>query len=182
MSRSVYLHDERSDPPLRQILGSLLTRASHADMAVGHVRLLALDLSPAEVGRLARCRMLLGRLDAAMLDGVGLDGGRLGQLGGLLESGLVEVRSSSAVTWTPDFSVFRGLPAAPPFPNGVACLLGAHYFAQPPVTGPSFTCVFTDAALADAMRARFEQEWTAAHDVAEAVTGTIRRLHAGSYG
>lgn len=58
-------------PPLRGVLATLLSSADEADLAIAHVRLLAIDLSREESTALARCRMLLGRLDAAALGEIG---------------------------------------------------------------------------------------------------------------
>jgi hypothetical protein len=179
MNGRMHLHDERSDPPMRVVLGSLLSQATHADLAVAHVRLLALDLSSGEVARMRQCRMLLGRLDAAAFHGAPdamLAADKLERLAAFVESGVAQVRSSGASAWTPDFSIFRGLPAGAPFEDGVACLIGAHYFVQPGVPGAALTCVMSGRALAERLSARFEEEWGKAHDVSVAVVGMIHAL------
>ena len=176
----VHLHDERSDPPMRVVLGSLMARATHADLAVAHVRLLAIDLEPREVARLRSCRVLLGRLDASALnnapDAVHATE-RLDRLLAFVRSGIAQVRSSGASAWTPDFSIFRGLPADTPFEDGVACLVGAHYFMQPmTLPGAALTCVLSGRAVAARLEERFDEEWNKAHDVSEAVIETIQAL------
>ena len=62
MLGGVLLH-EHSEPTLRQVIGTLLSRSARADFAVGNVRLAAIDLSAVELGRVRSCRLLLDRLD-----------------------------------------------------------------------------------------------------------------------
>jgi hypothetical protein len=177
VSGRAHLHDERTEPGLRVVLGSLLSRATHADLAIAHVRLLAIDLTPREVARLRCCRVLLGRLDGSALHGgpdPALAAARLDGLLAFMRSGVAQVRSSGASAWTPDFSIFHGLPGDAPFQDGVACLVGAHYFAQPP--GAALTCVLSGRAIASRLTARFEEEWGKAHDVGVAVAETIHAL------
>jgi hypothetical protein len=179
MTTRAYLHDERSQPPLRTVLGSLLARATHADLAVAHVRLLAIDLEAAALPRLARCRMLLARLDGSSLASAParLRAGRLDRLRAFLASGVVEVRSPAASMWTPDFSVFHGLPRRPPFADGSACLIGAHYFGEPGTGGSAaFTCLLTGNAVVERAAARFEEEWLRAYDVGVVVAATIDEM------
>ena len=59
-----FLLDEQSQPPLRAVIGALLTSADSADIAVMRVRLAALDLREKELTRVSRCRILIGQLDA----------------------------------------------------------------------------------------------------------------------
>src|SRR5204862_7396660 len=60
------LLDERTSN-MRNVIGDLLQRASHADFAVARIRLAAVSLSAAELQHV-RCRVVLGRLDVASLD------------------------------------------------------------------------------------------------------------------
>jgi hypothetical protein len=77
--------------------------------------------------------------------------------------------------------VFRGLPHAPPFPGGGACLIGAHYLLMPPSgPGPALTCLLTGRSVVEHLAARFEEQWAGAHDVGVAVLDTIAALRAGA--
>ena len=44
-----------------------------------------------------------------------------------LHGGSVEIRSAGLGAWSPDFSIYRGSPG-----DDSVCLLGAHYFREPP--------------------------------------------------
>jgi hypothetical protein len=179
MTGIVLAHDAPGQPSLRYVLGTLLSRATHADIAVAHLRLFAVDLSDAERADLARCRLLLGRLDAAGLDEFGMtrDGAapRLDAFLHLLDTGHVEVRSGGTLAWVPDFSVFRGLPRTPKTPDGAVCLIGAHYFSRPlPGTGEALTGLVSAPASVRLASQRFAALWKRAHDVGEAVRSAIR--------
>jgi hypothetical protein len=65
------LLDERSQPPLRAVIGALLGSAREADIAVMHVRIAALDLHADELTHVRKCRILLGKLDAQALMATG---------------------------------------------------------------------------------------------------------------
>src|SRR5512147_1787924 len=131
--------DEAATPPLRLVIGSLLSRAVRADVAVEHVRLAHLDLTAPEL-RHVHCRLLLGRLDVDALSdlAVATRAARpLRAIGEFLESGRLEVRAAGLLRWRPDFSVFE-LPA----PDGPVSLVGALYFSDAAVAGgPALTCV-----------------------------------------
>lgn len=186
------LIDDTSQPTLRQRIGLLLSTCSTADIAVAHIRLAALDLSDRETGHVQRCRILLGRLEARALIGVGdgdiLNASRLvgvvaGDRSGIvvndermrtlltfLESGRVQVRSAGLGAWSPDFSVYRGLP------DGDACLLGAHYFREPPsIRGPSFTVLLKERPCIAMVGARFDALWETSHDVMEPIVSAMHR-------
>jgi hypothetical protein len=171
------LLDERRLPPLRQVIGRLMSVATRVDFAVSNVRLAAIDIGEAETGSIASCRFLLARLDARELTLLtASDARRREQLHGLrrfLESGRIEIRNAGTGAWHPDFSVYTGLRGVPAAQSN-ACLVGAHYFYQPLVaSGPSFTCVLTDAAAVAAARARFESVWEIGHDVGAIIRDTI---------
>lgn len=170
------LLDEYHDPPLRQTLGRLLTCARTADIALTHLRLAGLDLSPSEAGGLERCRVMLGQLDADVLFDAGASAAdardRLQLLTAFAKSGRLQMRTAPHHVWNPDFSVFGGLPA-----ERSAALVGAHYFGRPyPRFGIAFTCVLTSASAVRACRERFEQLWTDGYDVLPVVVDTLQRL------
>jgi hypothetical protein len=174
------LLDETRLPPLRQVIGRLMSVATHVDFAVSNVRLAAIDIGEAETGSIASCRFLLARLDARELTLLNAsDESRRKQLNGLrrfLESGRVEIRNAGTGAWHPDFSVYTGLRGAPAGKPD-ACLVGAHYFYQPLVaSGPSFTCVLTETAAVAAARARFQSIWEVGHDVSAIIRDTIDRV------
>jgi hypothetical protein len=171
--------DETGDPSLREVLGTLLATAAHADLAVSRVHLSAIDLSAAEASGMGRCRFLLGRLEAAGLSGIG-DGAErshLRTLHELLRSGRVEIRSAGMGAWAPDFSVFRNIRGAGRLPFTNVCLIGAHYFHHPlSAVGPSLTCVLAEPHAVELAARRFADLWQRAHDVQPAVLHTVARL------
>jgi hypothetical protein len=169
------LIDDRSRPALREQIGRLLSTCARAEIAVGNVRLPALDLTDSETRGVRQCRILLGRLEARALAGFDVPGAgaetRLRALLAFLCSGRVEVRSAGLGAWSPDFSLYRGLPD-----GSSAGLVGAHYFREPPSTnGPSFTALVTDAGAVALALARFEALWERSHDVLEPVVSAVRR-------
>jgi hypothetical protein len=172
-----HLLDEESPRPLRLVLGTLMAKARRADLAVARIRLGVVDLTPAEAGGLDRCRVLLGTLDVQSLE-AGPTGGRaaLETLRDFLASGRLLVRTSRTCGWTPDFSVFTGLPVMPSIPAGAVCLVGAHYFYQQPESGASLTAVIPDPRSIVLAARRFERLWSEADDVSYVVAETIERF------
>lgn len=159
-------------PSLRDIVGELLRTSRQADFALARIRLAAVDLLPQEMTGIERCRVLIGRLDAATLLDAAIDARRdaagrrrIAVLRELAMSGSLEARAAGIDGWSPDFSVFRG--SAGP----VASLVGAHWFHTPPA-GTAITAVLhaRDAA-ADivALAAAFERLWHSGHDVLDVV-------------
>ncbi|MEO5509204.1 MAG: hypothetical protein ABIS27_01140 [Longimicrobiales bacterium] len=178
------LVDDRSEPPLRAVIGTLLGTAGRADFAVGNVRLGAIDLTDSELERVCACRLLMDRLDVDMLaetaDVIGL-GGRLSRnlrtLHAFTLSGRLHVRAAGALRWSPDFSVMHELPESAMAPAGGACLVGAHYFSRPvALHGASFTCVLTDPAAISAATARFDQLWADGYDVLPVIRNLLEEL------
>jgi hypothetical protein len=178
------LIDDRSDPPLRTVIGTLLQHATQADFAVANVRLVAIDLTSSELQRIQCCRLLLDRLDVEMLADVSdaiRTGGpltrNLRELRLFAESGRLELRAAGPLRWSPDFSVMRGLPPSPLAPAGAACLVGAHYFSRPVMPGGvSFTCAITGPTAIDSAHRRFEELWGAGHDVLPVVRDLLDEL------
>jgi hypothetical protein len=183
----ISLLDEEGTPSARQVIGSLLAAATHAEIAVSHVRLGAIDLVDTETGRVQQCRVLLDRLDAgslASLAGHAVERAERDALALLrfITSDRVELRSAGISSWRPDFSIYRGLSACRPGHDArapartrAACLVGAHYFGQPPAA-PAFTCLIDDAAAVDVALRRFEQLWLRSHDVSDVVIAAVARL------
>lgn len=169
------LIDNAARPALRQRIGRLLATCMRAEIAVAHVRLAALDLTEEETRSVRRCRILLGRLEVRALTDFGFaDPGadeRMAALLAFLESGRVEIRSAGLGAWSPDFSLYRGAPG-----DDSVCLLGAHYFREPPSpNGPSFTALLSDPYSTAIALARFETLWARGHDVLEPVVSAVHR-------
>lgn len=171
-----HLIDEESPRPLRLVLGTLMAKSRTADLAIARIRLGVVDLTPAEAS-LGRCRVLLGTLDVHSLE-TGATGGHaaLETLRAFLASGRLLVRTVRTRGWTPDFSVFTGLPVLPSVPAGAICLVGAHYFYQQPESGASLTAVLSDPRSVALAARRFERLWREADDVAPVVGETIERF------
>jgi hypothetical protein len=172
------LIDERSIPTLRFTLGQLLASAKTADIAITHLRLAGLDLTSAEATGLEKCRVMLGRLDAAALNDASLEAEgfrhRVQLLRQFAHSGRLEIRTAPHHVWNPDFSVFSGLPD-----NECLALVGAHYFGQPyPLYGLVLTCVLKQPHAIRLCRSRFEELWQAGYDVLPVVADTLDRFAA----
>lgn len=170
------LVDERSEPSLRDRIAVALAGARRADFAVARVRIAGLDLGDAELGAVQRCRLLLGRLDAAMLldtaDGAARDrAGRrhLDALRRFAATGRLEIRCSGVDAWLPDFSIYQG--ARP------LALLGAHYFWQPaPAGGAALTCELREPADIARLQRRFDELWARGYDVLGVVREALAAL------
>jgi hypothetical protein len=171
------LLDHTSTLTVRQTIGRLMASSTHADLAVAHVRLAAIDLQAEEIGRLERLRLLLARFDAAFAaDAHALvnqphRADQLKRLLAFVESGRVEIRSTGVALWLPDFSVFHG--AGPE--QSETLLLGAHYFRELFTSnGTALTCIVLDgAAIARAARC-FDSLWEQGYDIRPAITDTLR--------
>lgn len=178
--------DERSGPrsgdrsgdqtgeSLRTLIAGLLMNAARADIALSRVRLAALDLTAPEVRSGARCRVLLGELDASvLLDAADAPAGErpgLRYLAEWLASDRLEVRSAGIGAWVPDFSVYEDRAGTS------TSLVGAHYFGSPQLSvGPSVTVVTIDESAARLLRDRFDELWRRAHDVVPAILDVVRR-------
>jgi len=166
--------DEAASPPLRLVIGSLLSRALHADVAVEHVRLAGLDLTAPELRRV-RCRLLIGRLDVEDLSDLAVAdpaANRLQAIGDFLESGRLEVRAAGLLRWRPDFAVFE----LPP-PHGSVALVGALYFTDAAVVGgPALTCALRAPVAAARLRRRFDDLWNQARDVGDVLHTELTAL------
>jgi hypothetical protein len=171
----VALIDERQQPPLRYTLGQLLARAKTADIAIAHLRVVGLDLTPSESGGLERCRVMVGHLDASVLFDAGVDDDmheRLMLLLRFARSGRLEMRTAPHHAWNPDFSIFSGLPG-----DRQAALIGAHYFGRPyPRFGLALTCVLDAPRALECCTARFDELWSAGYDVLPVVIETLELL------
>jgi hypothetical protein len=168
--------DEAGVPPLRLVIGSLLSRAVAADVAIEHVRLAAVDLTAPELGHV-RCRILMGRLDVEALSDLAVAdraSRRLRHIGDFLQSGRLEVRAAGLLRWRPDFSVFQ----LPP-PHGSVALVGALYFSDAAVVGgPALTCVIRAPAAVTRLRHRFADLWSQARDVGDVLRAELAALGA----
>jgi hypothetical protein len=173
------LLDERSRPDFRETYGALVSRARRLDVALTRLRLSTLDLTEAEVGRLARVRLLLAQVSAVALDAEAHAvlhrsdrAENLRRLAALLHTGRIEVRSAPLAAWSPDFSVFSG------DDGPVAVIVGPHRFERGGFGGPSLASVHGPDGAGRTL-ARFEDVWAAAHDISPAVTGILVRAERG---
>lgn len=169
------LLDEATTPPLRVVLGTLLSRADGADVAMAQVRLGHVDLSELELRRV-RCRLLLGHLDVATLTALGPSSvdaqRRLQAIARFLDSGRLDIRAAGLLRWKPDFSVFR-LPGS----DDAVALVGAHYFSDPDVVGgPALTCVLRTRTSVQRVQRRFTELWRHARDVRDVVRAELRNF------
>lgn len=166
--------DEAGAPPLRLVIGSLLSRARRAAVAVDHVRLAGLDLTAPEL-RQVHCRLLMGSLDVeALSDLAAADQAapRLGAIGAFIQSGRLEVRVGGLLRWRPDFAVFE----LPP-PHGAIALVGALYFTDAAVAGgPALTCVIRAPAAVARLSRRFDELWGRARDVGDVIRSELTTL------
>jgi hypothetical protein len=166
------LLDEDCTPRVRDVIGNMLTCADSAAFAVSNIRVAALDLAAAETQHVRRCRILLRQLeygDLGMLASPRFSR-QLTTLRDFTAGDRLEVRSAGIGGWSPDFSVFSGS-------MGLVCLVGAHYFRDPPVAqGPSFTCVVREQAAATRALRRFDELWEMGHDVRPAVIAVLETL------
>lgn len=176
------LLDGEGTTSLREALGALLGHCESASMAVSRIRLAALDLAPGDLARVARCRVLVGRLDAetAALPRTGdaREGARasLSLLQEFLRSGRVEVRSAGVDAWYPDFSVFQGLRTGPGRPSTAAVLLGGHAFGHAPAEGTFLTSLVIGADAGARATGHFERLWGSGYDVLPVVADMLERL------
>lgn len=163
--------DSRRGPELRVHVGRLLSESSDVALAMRRIRLARLDLSPIELGRVERCRVLLGRLDAETLAGSDAEdvSARTAALLDMASSGRLEVRAAGLTTWEPDFSVFTRK-------DGTSTLLfGCHQFGPQSVEALVMACAVDDSATIQTARMRFNELWERGHDALEAVTSALCR-------
>lgn len=160
------LLDQDSVPSVRDTIVRLMSNARSADLAVGDVRLGGIDLTAGEAAAVARTRILLGRLDASSL---ALRTEQLETLRAFASSGRLQIRCAGLQRWTPDFSLYRGLPGD----TNACLLLGAHYFRSPPANGMCFTACIVDPRQVVRAAARFERLWLEGYDVLPAILETI---------
>jgi hypothetical protein len=179
------VHHDASVPPLRELFGRLMATAAEADIAIARVRLSGLDLRAAELGGGLHCRVLVGRLGYASLDPPRDGSGRvqrehLVRLRDFIAAGGAEIRAAGRLEWSPDFSIFRGLPLASPTPAGSMCLVGAHYFHRPLESdGSAMTCLISEPLAVRTAADRFEALWRAGYDSGDAALDMIDRILAG---
>ena len=169
------LFDGRTTPGLRSVLGSALGESTDASFAIRRIRLARVDLLPDELRGVARCRVLLGRLDADTLaeTGASPSSARTAALLDMVASGRLQVRSASLLTWDPDFAIVGHATDAD------LLLFGSIQFMPPlpqrPIEELSLSCALRDPAMVRAATARFEELWERAHDALEAVTDALCR-------
>jgi hypothetical protein len=159
--------DEFTRPTMRETLSALMSASQRVDMAVANMRLAGIDVGGNEIGKLRKLRVVMGHLDADILQQT--ESRPIEQLQRLrlfAGSGLLEVRTVPRFRWQPDFSVFDH-----------AALIGAHYSELPyPVDGIALTCVLTDPRAIHRCARRFQQMWELGYDVLPVVVETLDEL------
>jgi hypothetical protein len=171
------LHDAATTPTVREIIGWFMANAEQADFAIANVRLAAIDLRPTEHSGLRRCRFLLSRIDAEFsADAAALTrdarAGNLQNLIRFIDSGRLEVRSTGAPRWTPDFSLYHGLGTA----RESAVMLGAHYFQLLHSKPVPLTCVLRELSAVRRAGENFERLWQDAYDVLPVIRETLEQV------
>ena len=171
------LHDATTQPTVREIIGWFMANAEQADFAIANVRLAAIDLRPAEHSGLRCCRFLLSKLDAEFSADAALltrdaRGGALENLLRFIDSGRLEVRSTGAPRWSPDFSIYHRLGAA----GESALLLGAHYFQMLHTRPVPLTCVLRERSAVRRASENFAKLWEDAYDVLPVIRETLEQV------
>lgn len=161
---------------LESTIRELVAASSDVAFAVEHVRLASLHRVSDVLPGVARCRIVLGRLDVHRLDLGGAQGDpqRLG-LQRLLDharGGSLQIRTAGALRWDPDFSLYHHADRR----CGSFCLLGAHYLAPPhPGIDWPLTCLLTGRRAVQHAVQHFEGIWTGAHDALGPIMETLER-------
>lgn len=167
---------ERAGPDLRTVYGGLFVEATRVQVAIRKIRLAGMSLGPAELASPRRIQVILAEINALTLASeaevlaLEADGRRrLEVLGGLLSTGVLEIRSAPLAGWAPDFSVFVV------GDGGRRALLGPHWFHRPfPHRGPAFASLHEGEAAALAGD-RFRELWGSAYDVGRPIQRTLEQ-------
>jgi hypothetical protein len=89
-----------------------------------------------------------------------------------VDSGRLEVRSTGAPRWSPDFSIYHGLGHT----GEAAMLLGANYFQLVQSQSVALTCVLRDPSAVNRAAKNFEQLWQDAYDVLPVIKETLEQV------
>jgi len=176
LSGSAGLFDERASQDFRSLFGDLLSRSETLETAILRIRLGAVDLSAHEVAHLRHIRLLVAEVSARTLEeeayALLVDPERrdcLRRVFGLLQRGILEIRSAPLGGWSPDFSVFS-LNEGP-----FAVLIGLHWFQKPFAhRGPAWGARFGPEEGRHAAW-RFRAIWDGAHDIGPAIHRLLDR-------
>ncbi len=161
---------------LESTIRELVSASSDVAFAIEQVRLSSLHRVADVLLGVARCRFVLGRLDAHRLDLDGVQGEtrRLG-LQRLLDhtrNGGLQIRTAGVLRWEPDFSLYHHADRR----YGSFCLLGAHYLAPPhPGIDWPLTCLLTGRRAVQHAVGHFEEIWTGGHDAIAPITEALER-------
>lgn len=170
------LMEEGQRPDFRDVFGHLARCSTSIDSAVTRIRLSTLDLTPGELGGVARFRVLLAEVNALSLDAearvlhtLHTRAPNLRFLTQLIEQGALRIRSAPLAGWSPDFTVFSDTGG----PSAVLC--GFHWFQRPyPHRGPALASLHFGDGAALASR-RFDALWEQAHDIGPTLWDILTR-------
>jgi hypothetical protein len=180
-ARAILL-DGRTGPGARAALGGLLARSTTADLAVGRVRLAAIDFRDADLASLDRCRVVLGQLDVhALIDAAEsatrspVAGANVAVLRRFIGTGRLELRSAGASRWRPDLCVLRGA-GLRRFSVGCELSIVGHLgIGLDAERGSSLTCLLAGEDACRVTAGAFDRLWADAHDVLDVVAETLDR-------
>jgi len=168
--------DERGPTSFRTLFGDFLSRSQTIETAILNVRLSAVDLSAQELEGLQSLRVLVAGANAQTVEGeayaLAMDPMKrenLSRLLGLLQTGVMEIRSAPLGGWSPDFSVFSD------DEGPQSLLLGLHWFHRPfPYRGPAWAARFGPEEASRA-HLRFQELWAGSHNIGPAVRKLMER-------
>lgn len=170
------LLQERGRPDFQDVFVALARRASGILTAVTRVRLNTLGLTASDLVGIRTARVLVSEVSAIQLEAelravIHRPGGpgEVRAWTGMLERGILEMRSAPLGGWSPDFTVFV-LPSGPS-----AVLVGSHALERPyPHRGPALASLHgpRGARLAEL---RHRELWEEAHDIGQLLWDLLRR-------
>jgi hypothetical protein len=182
IARAIVL-DGRTGPAARAALGGLLARSNTAEIAVGRVRLAAIDFRDSDLACLEHCRVILGQLDInALVDAVEsaarspAAAANVAVLQRFIATGRLELRSGGASRWRPDFCVLRGDDLGRFSRERQLALVGHLGIGTAADRGPNLTCVLAGEEACRIAAGAFERLWADAHDVLDVVAETLDRF------
>jgi len=183
-NRPAVVIDEASTPDPRRVLGRLLRRSGHFDLAIARVRLASIDFTAEDLREIEQCRVLVGGFDNRALLGavaaaadVPAHARNLGRLREIIATGRLRLRSPGLWRWDPDFCLAHGPALEPWFPAGKAALIGWLGLSGPIACSiPRMACLIACAASARRLQAGFDRLWAQGYDILDVVAGALDAL------